>query len=191
MKTFLLAVALSALPQHAPSLQGFASKGWSVEASATGDLNGDGKPDMALVLKDAKGARVLAVGFGGAGGYDLKAQNSKLLPVGDSDPQQTFHKSGLGIKGRVLNLRIDYLRGNSTYSFRFQNGHFELIGYEVVGVAGGMMEEDSYNFSTGRMWRRTGPIDKDISKTKRFTLMPRSATILEDIDSDWRPPDHQ
>ncbi|HVZ27169.1 MAG TPA: hypothetical protein VG798_00800, partial [Rhizomicrobium sp.] len=133
----------AALAQHASSSQGFTPKGWRVEASATGDLDGDGKPDLALVLKDAKGMRTLMVAFGGAGGYDRKAQNDKLLPVGDSDPQQTFDESGLAIKGRVLNLRIDHLRGNSTYSFRFQNGHFELIGYDDVGATAGMMEEDS------------------------------------------------
>jgi hypothetical protein len=43
------------VPRLAPSganAEAFAPKGWVVEAKATGDLNGDGKPDLAFVLHD-------------------------------------------------------------------------------------------------------------------------------------------
>ena len=177
----------AALAQHAATPQAFAPKGWSVEANATGDLNGDGKPDAVLVLKDAKGVRMIAVAFGGAGGYDLAAQNSKLLPVDSSDAQDTFDKGGLAIKGRVLNIRTDQLRGNTTYSFRFQNGRFELIGYHSVGADAGTIEDDSYNFSTGRMQRSVSPIDGDPKKPRQFKFQSPVVT-LDGIDGDYLPP---
>jgi hypothetical protein len=175
----------AALAQAAPSPQ----DRWVVEARVEGDLDGDGRPDQVRVLKDPDGKRKLEVGFGTSDPrrYDRIIVNDKLLPQDNADNEQTFDKGGLAIKGRVLNLRIDQLRGNTTYSFRFQNGHFELIGYHSVGADAGMIEDDSYNFSTGRMLRSVSPIDVDPKKPRQFKFQSPVVT-LDRIDGDYLPP---
>src|SRR5688572_4327878 len=78
-----------ALPRQAASAEGFVPAGWALESQVSGDLNGDGIADLALVLHEQNPAnsvshdalgekpldtnpRILAVAFGDpSGGYVL------------------------------------------------------------------------------------------------------------------------
>src|SRR5271154_1040489 len=87
------------LAAHADAAEGFAPTGWQIETRLSGDLNGDGIDDLALVLRahdpanvlDNTGGlgvekldtnpRILAVALGrSGGGYDLAAENHTLIP---------------------------------------------------------------------------------------------------------------
>src|SRR4051794_27091256 len=87
-------VTYSALVGHAQSVEGFLPMEWRIEMQKSGDLNGDGRADVALVLRalednnviDMRGRggpenfdtnpRILMVAFANAaGGYDLALEN--------------------------------------------------------------------------------------------------------------------
>lgn len=169
-------VAYPKLPAQAASAAGFAPKGWPVEAQAKGDLNGDGIDDLALVLrnKDPRNVithdglgqnpfdsnpRILAVAFGTAGGgYGLAAQNHDLIPRPESPTlEDPFGEGELSIAKGVLKLKLHFFASaggwtmyNSTFSLRWQNGRFELIGFDrfLMQRNTGDVEDLSVNFTT-------------------------------------------
>jgi hypothetical protein len=85
------------LPKYATAAKGFVPQGWALEIQKFGDLNGDGRPDLLLVLRennpknfvehDGFGAsplntnpRILAVAFAKPrGGYALAMQNHTVI----------------------------------------------------------------------------------------------------------------
>ncbi|NYT41548.1 hypothetical protein HZY97_12320 [Sphingomonas sp. R-74633] len=91
------------LVAEAASAGGFVPRGWLLESSATGDLDGDGRPDLTFALHMADPANVLKNegGFCGetidtnprilgialarpSGGYRLVVQNHSLVPRRDN-----------------------------------------------------------------------------------------------------------
>src|SRR5258707_172576 len=92
------AAAYPALARHASSPDGFVPAGWRIESKVTGDLNGDSRDDVVLILRatdprnviDARkrggpekfdtNPRILAAAFANAaGGYDLALENHTLI----------------------------------------------------------------------------------------------------------------
>lgn len=51
-------LAIASVPQRAKAAEAFAPRGWKTEKVARGDLNRDGRADAAIVLVEAKSARV-------------------------------------------------------------------------------------------------------------------------------------
>lgn len=99
----LPAVSYPVLASTAASARGFVPRGWTLETSVAGDLDGDGKPDLAFTLHMADPANVLKNegGFCGEtidtnprilavalaqpkGGYRLVVQNHALVPRRDN-----------------------------------------------------------------------------------------------------------
>jgi hypothetical protein len=96
-------VRYPALPASATSVQGFVPHGWTLESSEAGDLDGDGRPDLAFALHMADPAnvlkneggfcgemidsnpRILGVALAQPGsGYRLVVQNHSLVPRRDN-----------------------------------------------------------------------------------------------------------
>lgn len=92
-----------ALPATAADAPGFVPPGWALEARQSGDLNGDGRADLALALHQADprnvipneggmcgdtidtNPRILAVALAvPSGGYALAMQNHSLVPRYDN-----------------------------------------------------------------------------------------------------------
>jgi hypothetical protein len=167
-----------------PQLDTFHSKpafaappGWFVKSKATGDLDGDGKADIALVFefqkateetrpdssKNSGAPRILAVYLyqPAAGAYRLLLQNNTFIPrygEGGMDPEPF---DGVDIRGKRLFVNIEFLRGYIRYRFRFQQGDLFLIGADSGGASGGMLSSFSANFLTGLAKAEKGPIDAD------------------------------
>jgi len=111
----MLAILFSALPQELPPVRypvlaaesanarGFVPEGWMLESSVTGDLNGDGKPDLAFALHMTDPAnirknpggfcgetvdtnpRILGIAIAQPGGrFRLVAQDQSLVPRRDN-----------------------------------------------------------------------------------------------------------
>jgi hypothetical protein len=175
-----------------------------------GDLNGDGRSDAVLVLRDNDpkkfidtGAasrprfdtnpRILAVVFAGdKGGYGLVLENHTFI-ARTTDPFQQdpldpngIQEGDVAIKNGTLRITLGYFGGNMgrmTYTFRFQNGPFALIGYDRVDVTrnSGVISDISINYSTQQMVRKIGHISNDTDKTTRSKLPRKPLLTLEQI----------
>jgi len=184
-------VVFPTLPKSGADVNAFVPAGWQLNAKITGDLNGDGKPDLLFVLIDSDPnaaiqgnpvvPRIIAVAFANASGsgYTLAMQNSTLLTLQVNGPtidmmdgyQPCFATptpadcSGiLSIAHGAFQVFIQSTRGSGgqTFIFRFQNGGAELIGYKDVATEGGITDTDEVNFSTGQ----SVDTQQDLTSTK-------------------------
>jgi hypothetical protein len=197
------------LSSAAPSPEGFVPQGWKLEQKAAGDLDRDGIDDIAFVLhrNDAKNVirhdglganpldtnpRILAVAFGGRdGGYSLQLQNQTLIPRG-TDPvlDDPLGEGALRIERGTLKVALEFFASAggwetslTTYTFRFQNGRFEMIGFDrnTTQRNSGKTTDISINYSTGKMQIATGQIEKDAKTTRTKNLPRRALPTVEQV----------
>ncbi len=204
------AATYPALPRQAASAEGFVPPGWRLEAQARGDLNGDGKADLAFVLHgtdpknvvanpDGLGVdsldtnpRILAVAFARAAGYELALENHALIPRRTDpvleDPFDGVAAGGLEIARGTLRVRLGVFASAGSWSmstiattFRWQNGRFELIGYDRTETnrGSGEIEGLSINYLTRRAKRTQGTIESD-AETARWETLPRGPLLSLD-----------
>lgn len=160
----------------------FVPPNWKVIETQYGDLNHDNKKDVVLVLqcKDHsnivandsstdtvdKNPRMLLIAFKDsiADRYDLIEQSNTFI-LTHSEPAMDEPFQGIKISKNILqlNFHIWYSAGswyttNASYKFRYQNNHFELIGFDKVSFhrSSGEMEEVNINFSTKKMTTTKG-----------------------------------
>jgi hypothetical protein len=200
-----------ALAQHARAAEDFVPPGWRLERKVSGDLNGDGRDDLVLVLRgneprniiDARerggpqnfdtNPRILAVAFANtAGGYDLALENHTLIGrTADAFAQDPLDPNGVQaggveIKKGALQVTLGYFGGDMghiTYTFRCQKGRFDLIGFDSIDVdrSGGTIDQISINFATRRLKRSLGKISDDADKVSWKTLAARPLLTIEQI----------
>lgn len=124
-------VRYPAIVQHASDGPGFVPAGWTLEQSQSGDLNGDGLPDLALafhqadphnVIKNEGGfcgetlntnPRILAIALARpGGGYSLAMQNHSLVPRYDNAcaddwfAEDSTGGGGITIERGTLHVRL-------------------------------------------------------------------------------------
>ncbi|MCB2409234.1 hypothetical protein [Hymenobacter lucidus] len=113
---------------------------------ALGDLNHDGRPDVALVLRpqaetqdgydgETMPGRILLVLFGAAPGYTLAERAGRVMITKDGGGQYGDPFAGLTISKGVLT--VHHYGGSSwrwsvVSKFRYQQGHFYLIGETTI-----------------------------------------------------------
>lgn len=200
-----------ALPRHGSSAEAFVPQNWRIETKLPGDLNGDGRPDLVLVLRgndarnvlDARGQggpekfdtnpRIIAIAFAdAAGGYDLVLENHTLVArttyPGEQDPLDPngVQEGGLEIKNGTLRVTLGYFGGNmgrNTFTFRFDKTDFRLIGFDSIDVerSSGKMNEVSINYLTRRMKHSTAHISDDKDKVTWKTLPVKPLLTMDRI----------
>ncbi|MGI9412176.1 MAG: hypothetical protein ACR2PM_00805 [Hyphomicrobiales bacterium] len=162
-----------ALPSTGASLSDLVPDGWSVKSQAEGDLNKDGRNDMAAVIERGEPAehargcgredypssaapRILLIAVAGDGGYRLAASDASIVLRADEggiwgDPFQSLEI----VRGTVV---LSHYAGSAwrwgiVQRFRFQNGDWYLIGHTDSShhtVSRQAVEYD-YNLSTGKV----------------------------------------
>jgi hypothetical protein len=203
--------AYPALVKHAKSIEGFVPMEWRIETQKSGDLNGDGRDDVALVLRgldernivDMRGQggpenydtnpRILMAAFANqAGGYDLALENHTLIArttePSAQDPLDPngVQEGGVEIKNGTLQITLGYFGGNMghfTYTFRFDKTAFKLIGYDSVDVERfkGAMRQVSINYVTRRMSRSAGSISDDKDKVTWTKLPAKPPLTMQQV----------
>ncbi|MBK9579090.1 MAG: hypothetical protein IPK50_19600 [Fibrobacterota bacterium] len=132
--------------EHARSARGFVPGGWNLDTVVRGDLDGNGKPDLAMVFWDHSPeaddprdeeekqkfpeppgshdkVRILAVALADSKGYRLVAENDTIIPEwsywNQADPFE-----GISIKDGKLSL--DLWNFMTFGSWGMQSAHFEF-----------------------------------------------------------------
>lgn len=156
------------LPKSADSAELFVPAGWEIEVREEGDLNGDRRPDLLLVLRQADPAnvidndpaspgenewdanpRILAVAFAlQKGGYELALENVELIPRYDNpciDDPFGFADISEGMLRVGLHLWANagtWYASSTVFAFRYSGKAFRLARYEC----------DTYKRNTGESW---------------------------------------
>ena len=183
-------------------------EGWRLVTLARGDLDGDGRADAALLLRDAvpglivtrDGARLdtnpylLAVYLATPdGGFRRVLANHRLIPRHD-DPQLAdvidgVVNGGIAIRHGTLQVTLGVFSGMSSgmgsdsFTFRWQDGRFALIGYDGTEVnrASGEITTDSYDYLTARHKHEVGSISDDRTRSTWSEIARRRMEGLDEI----------
>lgn len=195
------------LPERATTARDFVPQGWVLEKSVQGDLNGDGRADLAMVMREKDPEKMLtasedggdrdfdtnpyriAAAFLEADGktYRLVMENHMLIPRHRNrnlaDPFQD-----LSVRAGSLFVHLSHFAnmggwGAATlkYQFRHQRGAFHLIGYERIDTQRntGEVETISLNYLTGRVKKGQGTIESD-KETVSWSRLPQAPLLRID-----------
>jgi len=205
------------LAVHAATPNDFIPKGWKLEQMKKGDLNGDGKADIALVLHQndprnvvrnelVLGAaqydtnpRILAVALADprGQGYTLVLENHSLIPILDQPTIDDPFKSVSILNGSLrVSLRFwssvgSYSAYETTYTFRYSTDCFRLIGYDNTDMQrnSGQTTEYSVNYLTGKI-KTTTSIYGSRRKLVKFSNLSSIKQICIDLITDSFDPEH-
>ena len=210
----LLPAPVPDVPTMARSASGFVPPGWEIERTARGDLNGDKRPDLALVIRSTDKNLIIANpnGLGadsfnsnpraiivalnlGARGYGLSDVSTKLIPrIDNAIIDDPFGESEMVIKKGVLLVSIrfwasagSWSMSNTTFTFRDQNEAVQLIGYDQTHIhrASGEMTTTSVNYMTGRMSIGKGSIEHDRVKKTWKNIGKTPLLRLSEMENGW------
>jgi hypothetical protein len=199
-------VSYPPLPAEAATAEAFLPMGWGIETRTEGDLNGDSKADLALVLRSQDRANVIPVEMCGAeldtnpsilaillakpgGGYRLAVENHALIPRRENSCQLDGLTAMSVERGA---LRFDFERmmsaggwdmGSTTFKWRWRDGALRLIGFDRSNVKRntGAMTRISINYPTGRAKISTGNIGTDRETVRWKTLRNRRAPTIGEV----------
>lgn len=147
-------VVFPTVPAQAQTKAGLVPKGWVVEKEEQGDLNGDGSPDLLLILhmNDPKNVvkndglgpdeldtnpRMLVVALADKSkGYRSAAADHSLIPRHTIPTMDDPLENAAIVKGTVQVSLVSFMSAGSWYTsqvkftFRYQEGCLKLIGYD-------------------------------------------------------------
>jgi len=142
---------------------GISSRGWN---EIKGDLNNDGLEDIVLIIKGTDKSKIIKdenrgeldrnrrgilVLLNKGNSYVLASKNYNCFSSENEDGGVYFAPE-LEVEIKKGNLYINYGHGrygNWSYTFRYKNGNFELIGYDSYSSRGPVPQSQvSINFLT-------------------------------------------
>ena len=154
---------------------GISASGWD---EIKGDLNKDGLEDIVLIIKGTDKSKIIEdenrgkldrnrrgiiVLLNKGNYYQLAAENYDCFSSENEDGGVYF-AAELNVEIKKGNLHINYGHGrygNWSYTFRYQNGNMELIGYDLYSSRGPVPQyEVSINFMTRKKLTRDN-LNKD------------------------------
>jgi hypothetical protein len=199
------------LPRTAPEPGGFVPRGWQLERTVHGDLDTDGRSDLALLLRmrDARNVlrndglgtpefdtnpRMLVVAFRDSAGYRLVLQDQALVPR-QRDPVEDDYIQGedaVSIVRGTLRVALYAWRSaggwgtwTNRFTFRWQDNCLRLIGFDRAHVQrnSGETVDTSLNYLTRRATVAEGNIEEDAGRMRRIRLPDAPLRCLQDIGS--------
>ena len=176
-----------------------------------GDLNKDGLEDCILIIKGTDKRKIINDKYNGEldrnrrgiivlfkknGRYEMVVRNNDCLSSENEDGGVYFPPD-LYVAIEMGNLKVNYGHGRYghwSYTFRFQNSDFELIGYDRSNGGAVTNSETSINFLTKRklekvnLYKNTEEGDEVFKETWKDIQVNRLIKLseIEDFDKlDW------
>lgn len=201
-------VVFPAIPAQAQTQSDLVPKGWTVEMESRGDLNGDGVPDLMLVLhmvnpvnvitNDGFGTseldtnpRMLVVAFAekATSRYSLALVNHTLIPRHTNPSMDDPLEDAAIVKGTVhVSLGFwmsagSWFTSQTELTFRYQDGCFKLIGYDSTGTQrnSGETSTVSINYLTRKAKITKGNIENDRQDVSWKTVRIPSLPCLDAV----------
>ncbi|WP_404335767.1 hypothetical protein AB2M62_17245 [Sphingomonas sp. MMS12-HWE2-04] len=192
----------------APDAAGFVPQGWRLEMQSSGDLNADGRADLAVLLRGDDPAlrlarnmcddpfdtnpRILVIALAApGGGYRRVVANSRLIPRRENPCEVDWIEDGaLGIGRGGVSLHLSrmmsmggWAAGTTRFTFRWRDNALRLIGWDYSYVArnSGETAGISINYLTRKVRTETGRIDEDQGKVSWSTLAPAPLPTIDEI----------
>jgi hypothetical protein len=203
------------LVRNAKSAKGFCPKGWTLERVEKGDLNGDGKPDLAFLClqqrRDSLAAddpgflakyRILGVALAQGKGYRLVVGNRDFLPAMEDpamdDPVGSISigHGQLWVSKRFWTSRGSWWTSDEDFVFALQKDCMRLVRYHGSSMHRGMgvITEMSQDLLTGRTSRKVSmvdgaaPIDPSDGDLRDSTWrVEPGAPVCLDTLKEWNP----
>lgn len=190
------------VPETGASAESFVPSGWEIEVVAQGDLNGDKRDDILLVLKednpsnmmandsDSPGERewdanprILAVAFAKkTGGYVLVLQSDDYIPRHEN-PCIDDPFGGAEIVDGSIQIRFHlwanagtWYTSDSSFTFRFRDKAFRLVSYSAYTTKRNTGEtwDLSLNYISRKAEITIGNFSSDEIEDKTYTKrLPR------------------
>ena len=141
--------------------------GYRIVEEIKGDLNKDGLEDYVFIIQGTKNVSVdencmegedcnrrgVVIAFNKGGGYERVLENRDCFY--SENTLSAYFAPVLSVRVKKGNLYVEYEHGkygNWSYTFRYQNSDFELIGYDAYESDGPYaVQEVSVNFLTKKM----------------------------------------
>ena len=184
----ILLIAGPAAAQSIADARDLIRPDWRIEYEVMGDISRDGVPDLAVVLKQTDPANVIthdglgenpydsnprelmvALGQRG-GGFRVVARNDRVISRREMPTMNDPLQDAPAIENGVLKFTLvafmsagGWGAGNTTFSFRHQDGMVRLIGFDDFSFQrnSGQSTETSINLLTGRRSVTTGDMGED------------------------------
>lgn len=169
------------------NMKDFVPKGYRVFETIHGDVNNDGIEDRVLIIKGTNKKKIVRVEDRGKldrnrrgiivliknnGQYELTLKNL-ICFSSEHEDGGVYYAPELSIEIIKGNLCVSYEHGrygNWTYTFRYQNSNFELIGFDASESRGPVIErETSLNFLTKLKQERINTNENADSGEEVFT----------------------
>ncbi|NIJ21447.1 hypothetical protein FHS95_003150 [Sphingomonas naasensis] len=206
-------VALPQIVATASDAAGFVPRGWRLEMQADGDLDGDGRADLALLLRGDDPAlrvparmcddpfdtnpRILAIALAvPGGGYRRVVANARLIPRRDNPCEMDWIEEGsLGIGRGGVSLHLHrmmsmggWAAGTTRFTLRWRDDALRLIGWDYTYVArnSGDSAGIGINYLTRRVRTETGRIDSDRAQVRWSTIAPAPLLTIDQIGDGLR-----
>lgn len=189
-------------------------KGWTILDSAQGDLNKDGRSDLALIIEENNpkniqkdsddrtinlNPRHLLVFLNQNNAYQLISRNQTLPTENNAESSCLLdplaESNGIKINKGLLTIEFSYFMAcggwewpRHTYTFRYQKQKMQLIGFDYNSFhrASGEQSASSYNFSTLKVKRTNGgnQFEGGQAKSTWSSFKLNNPLFLEDIHFD-------
>ena len=187
------------IPIQAATAEGFAPTGWTVLKKVAGDLDGDGRADLALILQNEKQPqalsgfnedgeqgrkfwpRVLVVALADTNGstYHQRLANAAFVPPHQfRNLDDVLEGESIAISKGVLSVSFrqfasmgTWSMGTTDYKFRYRNGAMALIGMERYTIHRASLDysQTSINFLTHRASVTAGNDNEDTPTKPKTT----------------------
>ncbi|WP_172745677.1 hypothetical protein [Neorhizobium galegae] len=203
------AIAYPDIPAAVADRVALVPPGWHIETEVTGDLNGDRRPDLALVLQSdipdvsfqgapMVGPRMLVVGFAARQGFRPVVSHHRLIPRSNNpyledvfDPESgslAINNGRLEITLRFFLTAGGWDRFTKTFSFAWNRTGFELarFDYDYDHRRTGLTRHWIADYRAGTLIYSTGKSSSDAPvKSSKSKLRGRSGSPSRTSATGW------